>query len=678
MVLRFPTWFLTLGLFGTSMVAGAPMKPAYGIDPAAMDLSVKPCDDFYQYANGTWLKNNPVPPEESIWGGFNEVRDRTRETLKGILEATAARRDWKPGSVQQKVGDFYASGMDEAAIEKAGLRPIQPALKLVRGLKSDRGLPALLAQLHRRGLSGGFRFSVNQDQKNSTHYLAGLSQGGLGLPDRDYYTKEDAKSVELRAAYLQHVTRMLELLGEKPALAQAHAATVMALETRLAKASMTRVEQRDPLNTYHKMAPAELAALAPGFDWPAYFVDLDLNGLAEVNVRQPEFFKAFAVMAGTVPAADWVTYLRWHVLRETAHMLPRTFADESFAFFEKTLNGIPVQQARWKRIQSATDQALGEALGQLYVAEAFPPEAKAKVLDLVENLRSALRSRILALDWMLEPTKEAALRKLSAFGVKVGYPDHWRDYAALPITRSSYAANVLAARAFETRRNLARLGQPMDRAEWGMSPQTVNAYYSPTMNEIVFPAAILQAPFFDARADDACNYGGIGMVIGHEMTHGFDDQGSKYDAEGNLKNWWQDSDRAAYKARTDLVVKQFDGYQALPDQAVNGKLTLGENIADLGGLKIAFAAWQKALAGRVPPALDGFTGEQRFFLTLATVWRNNIRPEALRMRLNTDPHSPGKFRVIGPLSNLPEFFEAFGCPEGSAMVRPVAERPTIW
>jgi putative endopeptidase len=655
------------------------MKPAHGIDPTAMDLSVKPCDDFYQYANGTWLKNNPIPPEESIWGGFNEVRDRTRETVKGILETTSAKKTWAPGSLQQKVGDFYASGMNEAAIEKAGLTPIQPALKAVKGLKDAKGLPALLATFHNQGLGGGFGFHVAQDQKNSTQYLATMGQGGLGLPDRDYYTKQDPKSVAIRADYLKHVTRMFELLGEKPAAAKAHAGTVMAVETQLAKASLTRVEQRDPLKTYHKMTPAELVTLAPGFDWKAYFAGRHLKTLADVNVRQPEFFKAFAVMAGTVPVQDWVTYCRWHVLRSTANTLPKAFSDESFNFYEKTLNGIPQQPARWKRIQNATDMALGEALGQLYVAKAFPPEAKAKVLTLVENLRSALKERILALDWMQEPTKQAALKKLSAFGVKIAYPDKWKDYSTLKITRGAYAANVMAARAFEIKRNLAKLGQPLDRTEWGMAPQTVNAYYSPTMNEIVFPAAILQAPFFDPKADDACNYGGIGMVIGHEMTHGFDDSGSQYDAEGNLKNWWQDADRAAYKQRTDLVVKQFDSYQALPDQKVNGKLTLGENIADLGGLKIAFAAWKKSLVGQpAPKPIDGFTGEQRFFLNLACVWRNNIREEALRMRLNTDPHSPGKYRVVGPLSNLPEFYEAFGCPEGSAMVRPLAERPTIW
>jgi putative endopeptidase len=676
--------FLTLGLLGTALVAAGPAaadraKPAHGIDPTAMDLSVKPCDDFYQYANGTWLKNNPIPPEESIWGGFNEVRDLTRETLKGILEETSAKTTWAPGSIRQKVGDFYATGMDEAAIEKAGTRPVQPALKLVDGITQAKGLPALLAVLHNMGLGGGFGFHVAQDAKNSTQYLGALNQGGLGLPDRDYYTKTDAKSVALREGYVKHLTRMFELVGDAPAVAGRNAATVLALETRLAKACLTRVEQRDPQKTYHKMSLAELATEAPGFDWGGYFKARGVKSLAEVNVRQPGFFKEFAVLSRAVPVADWKTYCRWHVLRSTANTLPKAFADENFNFYEKTLNGIPQQSARWKRIQAATDGSLGEALGQLYVEKAFPPEAKAKVLDLVENLRSALKERIEKLDWMTEPTRKAALTKLGAFGVKIGYTDKWKDYSTLKIDRQSYAGNVLRARTFEVKRNLAKLGKPLDRTEWGMSPQTVNAYYSPTMNEIVFPAAILQAPFFDPKADDACNYGGIGMVIGHEMTHGFDDSGSQYDAQGNLKNWWQDSDRAAYKSRTDLVVKQFDAYKALPDQSVNGKLTLGENIADLGGLKIAFAAWKKSLAGKpAPAAIDGFTGEQRFFLNLACVWRNNIREEALRVRLNTDPHSPGKYRVLGPLSNLPEFYEAFGCPEGSAMVRPLAERPTIW
>jgi len=669
---------LSLGLVATALVAAAPVKPAHGIDPTAMDLSVKPCDDFYQYANGTWLKHNPIPPEESIWGGFNEVRDRTRDSLKRILEATSAKTDWAPGSIQQKVSDFYASGMDAAAIEKAGLAPIQPMLKRIGELKSAAELPALLASLHDLGLGGGFSFHVNQDAKSSTTYLATLNQGGLGLPDRDYYTKADAKSAGLRAGYLKHVTAQLTLLGETPEAAAAHAATIMALETRLAKACLTRVEQRDPNKTYHKMNLAELAALAPGFDWDGYFAARGLAALPAVNVRQPDFFKAFGAVAATVPTADWQIYLRWHLLHGTANTLPKAFADEAFAFYEKTLEGVPQQPARWKRIQGATDRALGEAVGQLYVAEEFGPESKRMVLELVENLRSALRERILGLEWMTEPTRKAALAKLAAFGVKIGYPDHWKDYSGLTIDRASYAGNVLRARAFEVKRNLAKLGKPLDRSEWGMSPQTVNAYYSPTMNEIVFPAAILQAPFFDPKADAACNYGGIGMVIGHEMTHGFDDSGSQYDAQGNLKNWWQDSDRAAYKSRTDLVVKQFDAFRALPEQNVNGKLTLGENIADLGGLKIAFAAWKKSLDGKPAPAIDGFTGEQRFFLNLACVWRNNIREEALRMRLNTDPHAPGKYRVLGPLANLPEFFEAFGCPEGSAMARPVAVRPAIW
>ena len=667
---------VALGLLGTLLVAGAPPK-VHGVDPATMDLSAKPCEDFYQYANGAWLKANPIPAEESSWGGFVEVRDRTREDLRSILEATSSKKDWPKGSIQQKVGDFFAAGMDVKALEKAGTAPIKPLLAAIDGLKDVKGLAMLMADFQAKGLGSGFRFRVAQDPKESTKYLAGVHQGGLGLPDRDYYLRQDAKSVTLRGKYVDHMAKMFVLLGEKPLLAKAHAGMVMGMETRMAKASMTRVEMRDPNATYHKMTVADLAKAAPGFDWDAYFKGLGALSLAELNVSQPGFCREFGAMASTVSLSEWKVYLRWHVLRATAPGLSKAFEDQSFDFYERTLNGIPQQQARWKRIVASEDMALGEALGQLYVEKNFPPEAKKQMLTLVDNLRSALKERIQGLDWMTAETRTAALAKLAAFNVKIAYPDQWKDYTKLDIKRDSYAGNLLRARVFEFKRNLDKLGKPIDRNEWGMAPQTVNAYYSPTMNEIVFPAAILQPPFFDPKADDACNYGGIGAVIGHEMTHGFDDQGSQYDAQGNLRNWWQDADRKAYKSRTDLVVKEFDGFMALPDLAVNGKLTLGENIADLGGLKIAFAAWKHTL--KAPPApIAGFTGEQRFFLTFASIWRNNTREEAARVRLNTDPHSPGKFRVLGPLTNLPEFYEAFGCGEGTPMVRPAALRPAIW
>ena len=649
------------------------------IDPANMDKSVKPCEDFYQFANGTWIKANPVPPDKSRWGSFEQLADHNREIVKSILDEVSARTDWPAGSIEQKVADFYAGGMDEAAIEKAGIAPLKPWLARVDGLKTDEDLPALLAGLRINGLGGGFNFLVAQDSKESTRYIGILSQGGLGLPDRDYYLKEDTKSGEIRAKYVAHVAKMFELAGEKTDAAAAGAAVVMDIETRLAKASFTRVENRDPQKTYNKMTLAALENDAPGFGWRKYFEQLGVQQVPDLNVRQPAFFKAFAGLSSSVPADQWRTYLRWQVISGMANSLGKAFQDESFAFNGKVLNGIQEQEERWKRVQAATDRALGEALGQLYVRKAFSPEAKARMTELVANLRAALKERLEKLDWMGPETKAQALKKLAAFGVKVGYPDKWRDYSRLEITRGSFAENIMRARRFETERNLEKLGKPIDRTEWGMTPPTVNAYYSPTMNEIVFPAGILQPPFFDAGADDAVNYGGIGAVIGHEMGHGFDDSGSQYDGNGNLKNWWTDADHSAFKARTELLVKQFDSYEPLPGEHVNGKLTLGENIGDLGGLTIAYAALQKALASKGRPGpIDGFTPEQRFFLNWAQIWRMTIRTEALRVRLNTDPHSPGKYRVVGPLSDMPEFYRAFSCEPGSALVRPPGVRVGIW
>jgi predicted metalloendopeptidase len=520
---------------------------------------------------------------------------------------------------------------------------------------------------------------VTQDPKESTRYIGTLNQGGLGLPDRDYYLKEDSKSKDLRDKYVAHVGRMLQLSGLAPDAAAAGAATVLDVETQLAKASLTRVENRDPQKTYNKMTLAELQKAAGGFDWPLYFASLGVKEVPPLNVRQPQFFQAFGNAATAVTPAQWKTYLRWHVVRGMAPILTKAFQDESFAFNGRILNGVPEQEDRWKRVQEVTDRSIGEALGQLYVRKAFSPEAKGRMIELVENLRAALKERIQKLDWMGPETKAQALRKLAAFGVKVGYPDKWRDYSTLQITRASYAENVQRAQRFESARNLAKLGKPIDRTEWGMTTPTVNAYYSASMNEIVFPAGILQPPFFDAKADDAVNYGGIGAVIGHEMGHGFDDSGSQYDADGNLKNWWTENDRAAYKAHTDLLVKQFDAFEALPGEHVNGKLTLGENIGDLGGLTIAYVALQKALAAKGRPGpIDGFTPEQRFFLNWAQVWRQTIRPEAQRVRLATDPHSPGPFRVMGPIGNMPEFASAFGCPADAKVMQPAAMRTSVW
>ena len=664
---------LCLGLAACSLVAQS--KP--GIDPVNIDASVRPCDDFYAFANGGWLKSHSIPSDKPRFGAFEEVSERNRAILKQILEETSAKTAWAKGSIQQKVGDFYASGMDEATIDKRGLAPLKPILATIEGLKDAKELPGLLAKLHNQGLPGIFGFFVMQDAKESTRYMGNLGQGGTGLPDRDYYLKDDARSKEIRAKYEAHIAKMFELAGEAPAPAAAGAKVVMELETRLAQAQWSRVEMRDPQKRYNKRTLEQLAVEAPGFDWKGYFQSRGVKQ-ADLNLSQPPFFLAFGKLATDVPATQWRTYLRWHTLNASANLLPKAFGEEAFAFQGKVLNGTPEREPRAKRIEAATDNTLGEALGQLYVKVAFPPEAKAKVLEMIENLRLALRERITNLDWMGAETKGQAIKKLNAFGVKIGYPDTWKTYA-FDVKRDDYFGNVRRAAAFRIQENLAKLGKHIDRTEWGMTPPTVNAYYSPTMNEIVFPAGILQPPFFDPKADDAVNYGSLGFVIGHEMTHGFDDSGSQFDAEGNLKNWWTEADKKAYQSRTDLVVQQYDAFEPLKGEHVNGKLTLGENIADIGGLKIAFAAYQNSLKGKATPApIDGFTGPQRFFLGAATVWRNHIREAALSVRLKTDPHSPGQQRVNGPLSNLPEFYEAFGCSDGQAMKRDVKVRPAIW
>jgi predicted metalloendopeptidase len=664
---------LCLGLASFALVAQS--RP--GVDPANLDTTVKPCDDFYAFANGGWLKSHSLPADKARYGAFEEVSERNRAILKQILEETSAKTTWAKGSLQQKVGDFYASGMDEAAIEKRGLAPLKPILATIDTLKDGKRLPALLARLHAQGLPGGFGFFVRQDAKQSTQYLGYLSQGGTGLPDRDYYLKDDARSREIRAKYEAHVAKMLELAGDAPDLARVRAKVVLDLETRMAQAQWSRVEMRNPQKTYNKRTLDQVASEAPGFDWKGYFLSRGVK-LADLNLTQPSYFQAFGKLAAEVPAPQWRTYLRWHAISATANLLPKALGEEAFAFQGKVLNGTPEREPRAKRIEAAADNTLGEALGQLYVKVAFPPESKQRVLTMVENLRVALRERITNLDWMGAETKQQAIKKLNAFGVKIGYPDTWKTYA-FDIKRDDYFGNVRRASAHRIQENLAKLGKAIDRTEWGMTPPTVNAYYSPTMNEIVFPAGILQPPFFDAAADDAVNYGSLGFVIGHEMTHGFDDSGSQFDAEGNLKNWWTDADKQAYQSRTDLVVKQYDAYEPLKGEHVNGKLTLGENIADIGGLKIAFAAYQNSLKGQAVPApIDGFTGPQRFFLGAATVWRNHIREAALSVRLKTDPHSPGTSRVNGPLSNLPEFFDAFGCADGQAMKRDAKVRPAIW
>jgi len=647
------------------------------LDTKNFDLAVKPQDDFYSYVNGTWLKKNPVPPAFSRWGAFDELRDLSVVNLHTICERIAAKGEAST-PIEKMVGDFYASGMDEAAVNAAGAKPLQPELDRIAALKTPADVVAELAHLHVIGAGGGFRFGGSPDRKNSSQVIAVLAQGGLGLPERGYYFNDDEKSQKIRQQYVAHIARMLTLLGAAPEAAQADATAVMALETKLAVGSLARVKLRNPYASYHKMKLAEAEAKTPAIDFKAYFAAVGAPAFDEINLAHPDFFKGFETALTTVPIADWQAYLRWHLVRSTAPYLSDPFVQEDFAFNGRILSGTTDIKPRWKRVVTVVDSSIGEALGQLYVAEYFPPESKARMLKLVNDLRASLHDRILALEWMDDATKAKAIEKLEAFTVKIGYPDKWEDYSKVAISRGSYLGNVLAARAHERAKDLAKIGGPVDRAEWGMTPPTVNAYYNASNNEIVFPAAILQPPFFDPKADDAVNYGGIGVVIGHEMTHGFDDSGRRSDAHGNLNDWWTKDSSEKFNARAAGIVKQFGGYTVLDGLHVNGELTQGENIADLGGLRVAYGALQKALEGKSRGKLDGFTPEQRFFLSYATVWRVNYRPEALRLQVQTDPHSPGNLRANGPLGNLDEFAKAFNVPEGAPMRRPAAERVTIW
>ena len=663
-----------------ALCLGAQASEPRGILPGDLDASVQPCQDFYQYANGGWLRTHPIPGDHPAWGAFEALAQHNSEVLKGILE-DAAQAQAPTGSLQQKAGDFYAAGMDTAAIQRLGLSPLKAELARIEGMRNGRDLAAALARGHLEGRGCGFGFQVGPDDQDSSTPIAQFSQGGLGLPDRAYYLGDEPKDRTLRSQYLDHVTRMFTLLGVPPALAKARAGIVLSLETRLAEASMTRVEARDPHAIYHRMTLGELRALAPGLDWNAYAQTLGLrvDGLDAILVRQPAFFKALSALARDTSLGQWKAYLTWHLLRAHADSLSAPFEEAHFAFYGTLLGGVKEAPPRWQRVTEAADLALGEILGRLYVDRTFGPEAKAQVLELVANLRSVLRDRIQRLDWMTPATRAAALRKLDGFTVKIGYPEVWREDADLVMTRRSYLENVARARVHEFRRDLAKLGHPVDRREWDMTPPTVNACYNPLLNEIVFPAGILQPPFFDPRADAALNYGAIGTVIGHEMTHAFDDEGRRYDEHGNLKDWWTPEDAKAYEARTDLVVRQFDALEVLPGLHVDGRLTLGENIADLGGIKLAFAALARATAGRPKaPAPGGFTPEQRFFLGFAQVWRYQAREETIRMDARVDPHAPPRFRVNAPLANLPEFQAAFGCGAGTAMSRPARVRPSIW
>lgn len=649
------------------------------LNAANMDTTVKPGDDFYRFANGNWLKNNPIPAEYSRYGAFEVLEEENYDQLKTILADASADKNAAQGSINQKIRDFYNSGMDTVKIEKNGISPLKAELDQINAFATPADVEKMLIEQHASGNYPLFYLYGGADEKNSDMVIANTYQAGLGLPDRDYYLGDDARSKEIRAAYLVHMAKIFVLAGETKDQAQKDAATVMNIETELAKISSTRVELRNPVANYNKTDLAGLQKMAPGIDWKAYFEGIKLAPTAEINIGQPKFIKGMAAMIQSVPVADWKVYFRWDLINSAASALSSEFDKEHFAFYGTVLTGAKEQRPRWKRMIDNTSNSLGEAVGQLYVQKFFPPEAKKRMVELVNNLKASLGERINGLSWMSETTKKEAEAKLAKINVKIGYPEKWIDYNNLTIGTDSYYHNLKNARQFEVNRNMAKIGKPVDRSEWGMTPQTVNAYYSPNMNEIVFPAAILQPPFFFMNADDAVNYGAIGMVISHEMTHGFDDQGRQYDKDGNLHDWWLAEDSKNFESKTVVLVDQYNNYKMLENLHVDGKLTLGENIADLGGMNVAYNGLQKALAGKKQDEkIDGFTPDQRFFLSYAQVWRANTRDEETMRRLKEDVHSPAEARVNAIVYNIPAFYNAFNIQPGDKRYIAPENRADIW
>jgi putative endopeptidase len=669
---------LTAALCG-ALVSTAAAQQTKPLDPANIDTTCAACRDFFQYANGGWLARTQIPGDRPLWGSFSELQDKNFAALHEVLNEAAAKAATTGDPNLRKLGLFYGSCMDSTRVEREGLRPLQDELSRIDAMRSPADVQAEIARLQQQQVDVGFAFHSRPDAKRSQRTIAEIRQAGLGLPDRDYYIKTDSGSEATRRAYVDHVSRIFRLAGSDSAGAAGEAARVMALETALAQASMTREAQRDPEAVYHLTSATDLQRAAPAIAWDAYFSARRLSRPDAVNVAQPRFLAAVDSLLAGSPAATWRDYLRWRLLATAAPALDSAFVRESFRFNGTVLQGVTEMRPRWRRCIVATDNAMGEILGQAFVKKHFTPAAKARAREMVKNIRAELRQRLARLTWMSDPTKAKAYRKLDAIIDKIGYPDKWRDYSALEIGDGPYVVNALAASRFETQRDLAKVGRPTDRAEWGMTPPTVNATYNPNFNAITFPAGIMQPPFFDPKADDAVNYGGMGAVIGHEITHGFDDQGRQFDAEGNLSGWWDSTDAAAFNRRAAALERQAGEYVAVDTLRVNGKLTLGENIADLGGLLIAYGAYERSLRGKpVPPKIDGLTGDQRFFLAWAQIWRTKIRPEAARMRLMVDPHGPAAFRVNGPLSNIPAFAKAFGCKPGDPMVRADSARVQIW
>jgi putative endopeptidase len=656
-----------------------PLLGEHGFALSQVDRSVSPCDDFYQYAVGGWRKANPLPAIYSRYGRFEEVAERNRLTLREILESAARDTNAEPGSGTQKIGAFWAACMNESGIEAQGLGPIREDLARVDAIDSRAALVAEIHRQQRQGIAPVFRFSAQNDIKSSKNIIAAISQGGLGLPDREYYLRDDEKFKNTRREYGAHLTKMFELTGIPSAKAATDAERVIALETELARASMARADQRKPENTYHVLPVSELQSTAPLFQWPTLFTSLGLDDLRSLNVAQPEYIREANRLLDEMPLESWKAYLRWNVLDSAAPQLSSAFVNQDFAFRQGVLSGTKENSPRWQRCVRAADANIGEVLGQEYVKRAFTPEAKAKMNDLIDNLVAALREDIPSLTWMAPETQQTALAKLEAFRRRIGYPDKWIDYSALDVGRDSYASNVAAAREFNVRRAVGRVGKPDDPNEWGnFTPSTVNASYSATRNNITFPAGILQPPFYDPNADDAYNYGGIGTVIGHEMTHGFDDQGAKFDPEGNLRNWWTDKDLERFHASADCIIKQYGSWKVDDHLNLNGELVTGEAIADLGGLTLALNAYRKSLENQPHTTIDGYSPEQRFFLGFAQVWGQNMADEEARRRALTDPHAPGPARVNLTVSNMPEFQDAWNCTANSKMVRAEGERCRIW
>lgn len=670
-------YFAALGIVAAGFSANAQTIKKF-IDPANMDLSVKPGDDFYTYASGNWVKNNPVPAKETRWGSFNELRDFNINAVKSLVEEAAADKSAPAGSVKRRVGDFYTAAMDSATIEKLGYTPIKADLTKIQQIKDIQGVLDQVAYMRTNGLGGGmFGIGVGQDRKNVNKYMVNIGQGGTTLPDRDYYLKDDSRSIKIREAYNTYMTTLFTLTGSTPEVAKQKAQTVFKIEKQFAEAQMSRLEMRDPYATYNKLTVAELNKKTPDINWTTYLTKFKIKGQDTVLVSSPKFMASLDGMLKSVPVADWKTYLEWNLIKSSASSLSSPFVKASFAFTQAQ-TGQKVQTPRWQRMSSLTDGTIGELLGQLYVAKYFKPEAKARMNQMIVNLRKAFEIRINGLEWMSAETKQKALAKLHAFTPKVGYPDKWKNYDGLVINKDSYFQNLRNASIWGYNESVGQLGKPVDRTRFGMTPPTVNAYYSPTLNEIVFPAGILQFPFFDPNADDAVNYGGIGAVIGHEMSHGFDDSGSQYDAAGNLKNWWTAEDKAKFDAKTKALGEQFDAYTVLDTVHVIGKLTMGENIGDLGGLNAAYTAFKMTKEGQSNDKIDGFTPDQRFFLAWAQVWRGNILPESAAQLIKTDPHSPGPYRTIGAPVNMDAWYTAFDVKPGDKLYKKPEDRIRMW